>query len=159
MTDPGQTPSEAEAAAARRARVEELRARRAAGATTAQSRTPAPVVGSPDAPGQRPGPERGRRRRRHVAQGARIAAAGASLTGLFGLVAAMGAAEARSAQPQPAPAPVPAAAQPPAGVPALTVADDGRLVALPPQALTAAPQVGSVTPDTTATVATTNGSR
>ena len=57
------------------------------------------------------------------------------------------------------PAPVPAAAQPPAGVPALTVADDGRLVALPPQARTAAPQVVSVTPDTTATVATTNGSR
>ena len=159
MTDPGQTPSEAEAAAARRARVEALRARRATGATTAPSRTPAPAVGSPDAPGPRLGPERGRRRRRHVAQGARIAAAGVSLTGLFGLVAAMGAAEARSAQPQPAPAPVPAAAQPPAGVPALTVADDGRLVALPPQALTAAPQVVSVTPDTTATVATTNGSR
>ena len=64
MTDPGQTPSEAEAAAARRARVEALRARRATGATTAPSRTPAPAVGSPDAPGPRLGPERGRRRRR-----------------------------------------------------------------------------------------------
>lgn len=157
MTDPGQTLSEAEAAAVRQARVEALRARRAAGAPAAPPR--ANAVTGPDAAGPRPGPDRNRRRRRHVAQGARIAVAGASLTGLFGLVAAMAAAEVRSSQPQPASVPVPAVAQPPAGVPALTVADDGRLVVQPPQALTATPQVVSVTPDPAQTVVRTNGSR
>jgi hypothetical protein len=96
-----------------------------------------------------------------VAQGARVAAVGVSLTGLFGLVAAMGAADGPPAPPPPGPdgSPVPAAAPPPVGVPVLTVADDGRLVVVPPPALTAVPQVLSVTPDTTASVVTTNGSR
>jgi len=147
------------AAAAQRAKVEELQRRRAVGSTTNATATAQTAAE----------PTRGVSARRSAAQGSKIAAAGFGLATMFGLVAAMGYASAASASVPPpssvAPAQVvvvihPADGTAATGATAVVPGTSGAVAATPSQpiALTAQPTVRQA-PASPAPVAKTNGSR